>query len=426
MVVAVSVAPGDRVEEGQPLLEIETDKVTMEVPAEQAGRVEALYVDEGDTIRVGEPIFSLVSAEPAGEEGGSEEEAAEEGTDDGQPDEAPPPSSPSGAGDAAERTGPSDPSGDGVPSSPQRPARQSETSEAGVRASPLARKVAREIGVDLQRVPGGSKSGRVSVEDVKAFARERHTRTSQVAPAPSSRPLPDFSAHGEVRREPLSAVAAATSENMAQTWSQVPHAWLEEEVDVTALEEHRRRHKARVEEEGGALTMTSLLVYVAARALRAFPRLNASVDAEAEEVVYKDFVHVGVAVDTEQGLLVPVLRDADQKTLTEIGQALTNLSEAARRGGVGPDDLEGATFTVSNLGGIGATSLTPLVNWPQAAILGAATARVRPRYRDDAVEPRRILPLTLGFDHRLVNGADAARFLQYVKDRLEDPFLLNL
>jgi pyruvate dehydrogenase E2 component (dihydrolipoamide acetyltransferase) len=428
VVVAVSVAAGDRVEEGQSLLEIETDKVTMEVPAERAGRVEALYVEEGDTTRVGEAILVLNPVEEGDAPSDGAQTVAEEGDAQTAPDEEPavpaaseppPDEDPEGPPD------PSGPSGDGVPSSPQRPAR-SEASETGVRASPLARKVAREIGVDIERVPSGSKSGRVSVEDVKAFARDQHARSAPAAPTPSARPLPDFSAQGNVQREPFSSTTAATSQNMTQAWSQIPHAWLDEEVDVTTLEAHRQRHKERVEAEGGALTVTSLLVYAVARALRAFPRLNASVDVEAEEIVYKDFVHVGVAVDTERGLLVPVLHDADEKSLTEISRDLTELSEAARRGDVALDDLEGATFTVSNLGGIGASGLTPLVNWPQVAILGAASARTEPRYEEGSVEPRRILPLTLGVDHRVINGADGARFLQFVKERLEAPFLLNL
>lgn len=430
VVVAVSVAVGDRIEEGQSLLQIETDKVTMEVPAEQAGEVAALYVEEGETIQVGASILALDPAEPPeGEDAGSKEATPTEDEDDAQASEeapaSPPASGPPPEKDPDDPTEPSGPSGDGVPSSPQRPAQPAEASETSVRASPLARKVAREIGVDIERVPSGSKSGRVSVADVKAFARDQHARSAPASPPPSARPLPDFSAQGTVRREAFSSTTAATSRNMTQAWSEIPHAWVDEEADVTALEKHRQRHKERVADAGGALTVTSLLVYVVARALRAFPRLNASVDVEAEEIVYKDFVHVGVAVDTERGLLVPVLRDADQKGLTEIAQDLTDLSETARRGEVGPDELEGATFTVSNLGGIGAAGLTPLVNWPQVAILGAASARVEPRYEGGSFEPRRILPLTLGVDHRVVNGADAARFLQYIKNRLEDPFLLN-
>lgn len=428
VVVTISVAPGDRVEEGQSLLQIETDKVTMEVPAEQAGQVEVLYVEEGETIQVGAPILAMDPVETTNDEAENEEEAEDDDTSTA-PEAAP--ASPSASGPEPNKAtrGPPDSSGqsgDGVPSSPQRPAQRPKAPETSVRASPLARKVAREIGVDIEQVPSGSKSGRVSVEDVKAFARKRLARPDQTAPAPSAHPLPDFSAYGAVQRESLSPITAATSQNMRKAWSQIPHAWLDEEVDVTTLEEHRERHKDHVEEEGGALTITSLLVYVVARALCAFPRFNASVDGETEEIIYKDFVHVGVAVDTERGLLVPALRDADQKDLVEIARDLTDLSEATRQGDVSPDDLEGATFTISNLGGIGTTGITPLVNWPQVAILGAASARIEPRYENGSFTPRRILPLTLGFDHRVINGADGARFLQYIKDRLENPFLLNL
>ena len=224
----------------------------------------------------------------------------------------------------------------------------------------------------------------------------------------------------------MAGITQATSKNMTTTWSQIPHAWLQEKVDITDLEAKRQIHKHQVKQKGGALTITSILVKVISKALEEFPIFNTSLDANTNEIIYKDYINVGVAVDSNRGLMVPVLRDSNTKGIVEISQDLVQLSEKVKSKKISPDELQGGTFTISNLGGIGTSAIFPLVNHPQAAILGVAASTKEAVWINNAFEPRLLMPLTIGFDHRIINGADAARFLKYVKELLEDWFLWNM
>lgn len=420
-VISILVKVGDSVEIDQPLLEVETDKVTAEVPCETPGIVTEILVSIGDDIPEGTPIIKVEAAIAPSTKEAQEHEA----THHAEPEKtSEPESDPVSADDAPTeslqpRQAPVD-----IEAAP-KPV-QSNVISSGYRSSPLARKVAREIGVDINKVAPANGSTRVSVRDVKDFAKNQllnpNTATQRIA-APT---LPNFSKWGAIRKESLNAITKATALNMTEAWTYVPHAWLEEKVDITDLESSRQKHKNKIKEKGGALTITAILVKAVAQVLREHPRFGASIDIDHNELIFKDYVHIGVAVDTERGLVVPVIQDADQLTLTDIALKLSEISKKARDKKLKATDLEGATFTISNLGGIGTTSIFPIVNHPQAAILGVASGAMAPVWKDRAFVPRLMMPVTIGFDHRIINGADAARFLQRLKSILEDWFTISM
>jgi pyruvate dehydrogenase E2 component (dihydrolipoamide acetyltransferase) len=238
--------------------------------------------------------------------------------------------------------------------------------------------------------------------------------------------LPDFTRWGEVERKPMSNIRRKTAEHLGHAWNVIPHVTQHDKADITGVEELRKRYAAQAEKAGGKLTMTAIALKIAATALRRFPQFNASADMARNEIVYRKSVHVGVAVDTPRGLLVPVVRDADQKGIIELAAELAKVSEKARAGKLSLDDMQGAGFTITNLGGIGGTSFTPIVNWPEVAILGISRGALEPVYNGSAFEPRLLLPLSLSYDHRVIDGADAARFLRWVAEAIEQPFVLSL
>ncbi|MDA0256386.1 MAG: 2-oxo acid dehydrogenase subunit E2, partial [Chloroflexi bacterium] len=300
---------------------------------------------------------------------------------------------------------------------------------APVFAAPSVRTFAREIGVDIREVTGSGPGGRISVDDVKHHARSQPGGGGAAAPAPAGGgTLPDFAQWGEVERLPMSRVRRTTADTIARSW-QSPHVTLFQKADVTELEALRRRYRERVTRAGGGnLTMVAILLSVCASALKLHPRLNASMDLAAQQIVYKQYVHIGVAVDSERGLLVPVVRDADAKNVTELAAELGALSAKARDGKLGLDEMRGGSFTISNLGGLGTGFFTPILNPPEVAILGVGRATTEAVWDAEAgaFAPRLLLPLSLSFDHRVVDGADGARFLSWVVEALEQPLLLAL
>jgi pyruvate dehydrogenase E2 component (dihydrolipoamide acetyltransferase) len=255
----------------------------------------------------------------------------------------------------------------------------------------------------------------------------RLVTTAPAVGGTAAEPLPDFSRWGDVERRPMRGVRRKTAQHLASAWASIPHVTQHERADVTALDELRKRYAKSVEAAGGNLTVTSMLVKIVAAALRKFPQVNSSVDMAAEELVLKSYVNIGIAVDTDHGLLVPVIRDADAKSITQISVELTRLSEKARSRKLSLDEMQGGTFSISNLGGIGGTTFTPIVNAPEVAILGVSRARLEPVYNDAReLVPRLMLPLSLSYDHRVVDGAEGLRFLRWIVDALEQPFLLLL
>jgi pyruvate dehydrogenase E2 component (dihydrolipoamide acetyltransferase) len=294
------------------------------------------------------------------------------------------------------------------------------------------RRLAREIGIDVNQVHGSGPGGRISLDDVKEQARRILSSVGSggaaapAAAARAARPLPDFQKWGEIERQPWSNIRRATAEHLAYAWNAIPHVTQFDKADVTALEELRKAQRERVEQAGGSLTMTAILAKVLATAVRQMPQFNASLDAERGEIVYKKYVNVGIAVDTDRGLLVPVVRNADRKNITEIAVEISQLAERARDRKLALEEMSGGGISISNLGGIGGTYFSPIVNWPEVAILGVSRAATEAVWRNGAFEPRLMLPLSLSYDHRLIDGADAIRFLRWVVEAIEQPFLLSL
>jgi len=292
--------------------------------------------------------------------------------------------------------------------------------------------MARELGVDINDVVGTSDEGRISIEDVKAHAKRliAAASTSAAAGGAASRaaaePLPDFSKWGDIERQPMRGVRRKTAEHLGASWAQIPLVTQYDSADITGFEDIRKRHAKQAGDKAPPLTVTALAIKIVAAALKAFPQFNVSIDMAAEEIVVKKYIHVGVAVDTDRGLLVPVIRDADTKSLLQISAELSELAAKARSRKLTLDEMQGATFSISNLGGIGGTAFSPLVNSPEVAILGISRGRMEPVFKDGQFVPRLMLPLSLSYDHRAIDGADGARFIRWIAEVFEQPFLLSL
>ena len=439
-VTKVLVNVGDTIAREQPVLELETDKATIEVPSSVAGVVKEIRVKKGDKVTVGAVVLTVDAPSGNGSGGGSA--AAAEAAPAQAPETAKPAPAPEPAPAAAAQKAP-------PPASPRvvpMPVRQAESAPApapahvpparadgrAAPASPAVRRLAREIGVNINDVEGTGPNGRITQEDVKEHARRilssvgsAGSGSSAVAARPA-RQLPDFSKFGDVDRQAWTNIRRVTSEHLSYAWNTIPHVTQFDKADVTELEVLRKRHKEQVAKAGGNLTVTAMLVRILATAVRKFPQFNASIDPERGEIVFKKYVNIGVAVDTDRGLLVPVIRNADEKNITQIAVELNQLAERARDRKLTPDDMSGGSITISNLGGIGGTYFTPIVNWPEVAILGVSRGAIEPVWRDGKFEPVQRLPLSLSYDHRVIDGADAMRFLRWVAETIEQPFLLSL
>ena len=431
--VRLMISPGARVSEGQPVMELETDKAVVEVPSSVSGVVKEIRVKEGDKVKVGQVIFTLegtaapppVRRMPEPVEHVSGQQAARlafhlamkaEGKTEEQ---ALPPDQP-------------------VPPQPTftMPVQLGKVAgtEHGdpVAAAPHVRRLARELGLDIYSVTGTGPGGRISEDDVKAHAKATLATAISAAQAPQAgarfaQPkLPDFARWGKVERVSMRGVRRKTAEHLREAWNTIPHVTQHDRADITELEHLRAKFAPRAEEAGGKMTVTAIALKVCASALKVFPQFNASIDMEKEEIVYKQYINIGVATDTDRGLLVPVIRDVDKKNIVELAAELSQLSKKARDKKLTPEEMEGGTFTITNLGGIGGTAFTPIVNHPEVAILGLSRGRMEPEWIDGKFEPRLILPLSLSYDHRLIDGADAARFLRWIAEAFEQPFLLSV
>jgi pyruvate dehydrogenase E2 component (dihydrolipoamide acetyltransferase) len=441
--LSVLVKVGDTVEVNQAVLELETDKATIEVPSTIAGVVKSVLVKPGTKIKVGTPIFT---AETSGVQPQTAEAFGETGTGGLGTGGQPPQEEPIGfTTETVEQTAapkqvtsasstPSVPDWENetapppAPEIPEQISSRTGKSPAEVPAGPAVRALAREIGVDITEVKGSGPRGRVTPGDVKAHAKRRAQEFDRgvvggrlVAAAP----LPDFSKWGSVERKSMTGVRRKTAEHMSQAWS-IPHVTNNDKADITALDQLRKAYTKRAEAAGGKLTMTAIALKIVASALKQFPQFAASIDVANEQIVYKSYAHIGVAVDTERGLLVPVIRDVDKKNIIEISVELQEVAQKARDRKLKMEEMEGGVFTITNLGGIGGTSFTPIINAPEVAILGMMRSSIEPVYVDGKFEPRLMLPLSLSYDHRLIDGADAARFLRWLCEAFEQPFLLSL
>jgi pyruvate dehydrogenase E2 component (dihydrolipoamide acetyltransferase) len=440
-VTRVLVKVGDTISADQPVIELETDKATIEVPSSVAGVVKDIKVKAGDKVKVGAIILTVedgsTSSGAGNGAGASVAPAApkpEAKPEPKQQEKAPekvvsmPKREPSAPPAAAE---PPSPAPQASPRQDRAPAAQPRT-EAGpvAPASPSVRRLAREIGVDINEVHGTGAGGRISDEDVKEHARRILSSVGNALAHPSGGPapvpLPEFEKWGPVERQPMSNIRRKTADHLSHAWNTIPHVTQFDKADITPMEELRSKFRKQVEQAGGNLTVTAVLVKVLAAAVKQFPQFNSSLDVENNAIVYKKYINVGVAVDTEFGLLVPVIRNADQKNITQIAVELHQLSEKARAKKLSLEEMSGGGMSISNLGGIGGTYFTPIVNWPEVAILGVSRGIIESVWRDGKFEPRQLLPLSLSYDHRVIDGADAMRFLRWVVQAIEQPFLLSL
>jgi len=439
-VVRLLVKPGDSLENDQPVLELETDKATIEVPSTVSGVVKVLKIKVGDKVKVGQVVLTVDEGSQAG---GAEAPPRQEKQQEPGKESASPKSSPA-AKSHEELAGAEPPPGEEISESKQEapskvveitrgaqrpaavPAAAAQASPAGasnVPAAPSTRRYARELGVDITSVEGNGPGGRVSVDDVHSTARAIIMGGGGRGAAT---PLPDFSQWGEIERVPLRSIRKKTAERLAEAWATIPHVTQFDKADITELEKLRQKYSKKAEAAGGKLTITAIALKVIAAALRTFPQFNASIDVAGESIVMKKYVHIGVAVDTDRGLLVPVIRDVDKKSIVELSVELAAMAEKTKAGKLQPPEMQGGSFTISNLGGIGGTYFTPIVNPPEVAILGISRSSTEPVWTDDSFEPRLMMPLSLSYDHRVIDGATGVRFLRWVAEAFEQPFLMSL
>ena len=402
-VLAVHVSVGQEVKEGDIILEVETDKAAVEIPSPFSGTVAEIRVKAGDTVKVGDVMMTFGNGEAA--------EAVEEKKLEEVPSKTDEPEKVISPPAAGKRKGP-------------------------VPASPATRRLARELGVDLHRVTPTGSGGLVTADDVRAFADRGKDEveapaTGEDVPAEApavsipSPTLPDFTKWGPVERVPFRSLRRATAKQMVIAWSQIPHVTSQDQVDITKLEAFRQKHKAEIQAEGGRLTMTVFALKAVATALKTYPQFNATLDVEAGEIIIKKYFHVGVAVNTDNGLIVPVVRDVDRKSIKELSIELNAIVEQTRSRKISLDDLKGGTFTITNAGAMGGGFFAPIINFPEVAILGMGQGRLQPAVIDKggkpAIAPRLIMPIVLCIDHRVLDGADAIKFLKLVIDSLQDP-----
>lgn len=443
-VISVLVSVGDVVAQDQPVMEVETDKATIEVPAPVSGVVKAIHVKAGQTIKVGQLLMSIDEgadgkekkavedaevkikeekrkvAEPKTKKGESIDEKEIEAEKEERKRES------------AESHILKEQKGEVVEFSRKPKAAGSEAPRELAPAAPSVRRLARELGVDINQVPGSGPGGRISEDDVKNYV--RYVITRGMESKPETHPLsvlniptlPDFTKWGEIEREPMTNVRRKTAESVGFSWMSIPHVTQHDKADITGLEELRKIFGKKVEEAGGKLTVTSILLKLVASALKVFPKFNASVDIANNEIIYKKYYHIRVAVDTERGLLIPVIRDVDKKNIVELSVELAQVSERARNRRLTVEEMKGGTFTISNLGGIGGTYFSPIIYWPEVAVLGISRSKIEPVFADGQFRPRLMLPLSLSYDHRVIDGADGVRFLRWIVETIEQPFRLIL
>ncbi|MDD2570990.1 MAG: 2-oxo acid dehydrogenase subunit E2 [Bacteroidales bacterium] len=398
----VLVQVGDVIEKDQSIIEIETDKAATDIPSPIGGEIVDIKVNKGDEIRVGQTIL-VVETEQV-------ESDAKPASDKPQPE--------------PEKQKPEPEKQKPLTVTPQPEEATPATSKL-VPASPTVRRLARELGVDIAKVKGTGHAGRITDADVKAFTKQL-INSSLPSTTTEYAEVPDFSQWGSVAFEPMSRIRQITAESTVRSWQTIPQVVQFDKADITGVEQFRQIHRTRVEKAGGKLTMTAILLKVSAMALREFPKFNASVDMKNRQIIYKDYVHIGIAVDTEQGLLVPVVRDVDKKSITALSAELNELAERARNRKLTSEEMQGGNFTISNLGGIGGTAFTPIVYPHQVAILGVSRSAMEQVYRDGEFVARNMLPLSLSYDHRLIDGADGARFLVWIAQALEQPLTMLL
>jgi len=409
-VTTVMVKPGDAVAAGQNVIAVETDKASMEIPCDQAGTVEAVQVKQGDKIPAGAVILTLGAAgakadpspQPPPRNGEGEPIPKSPAPDRQEQETVAAPSPPSLLGKGAGGLG---------------------SSNGTVPAGPATRKLARELGVTLTEVPPTGRGGRVTLDDIKGFVRNRIT-SRETASGPAIPALPDFSKFGPIEKKPVANIRQTIAKNLTLGWRTMPMVTQHDLADITELEAGRKRTVETSPKGAPKITMTILAIKAVVAAIREFPQFASSYDMAAGELILKKYFHIGIAVDTERGLVVPVVRDADKKSIRDLAAEVSALAEKARAGKLAIDDMRGGVFTITNLGGIGGSSFTPIVNFPEVAILGMSRSSLQPVVKDGEIVQRLMLPLSLTYDHRVIDGADGARFTTRLVQLFSDPLRL--
>lgn len=410
----ILVSRGDKLSKGQSVIELETEKAVVELPIDFSGVVKNILVKEGEVVKVGQNLIEV-----EGEADLSVSEAVTGEIDQMTQIVQGEVRSSTGAEGKVEFLNVQTPFPAGIPPRAGEP----------VPAAPSIRRFAREIGIDIHQVPGTGVAGRITMDDVKNYARTHQSQkavSSTIIPGIEAEELPDFSRWGEIERQPMSKVREKTARHLSYAWATIPHVTQFDKADITDLEQLRQRYGKQVEAGGGKLTITVILLKIVAYALIKYPQFNASIDIQKSEIIFKKYVNIGVAVDTDRGLLVPVIRHVDKKNIIQLSKELIELSQKARDRKLSLAEMQGGNFSISNLGGIGGTSFTPVVNSPEVAILGVSRSEMQQVFREGEFKARLILPLSLSYDHRLIDGADAARFLRWVAEALEQPFKILL
>jgi len=406
-VIEVLVSDGDEIKLEDSLITLETDKATMDIPASDAGTIRQMLVKVGDKVNQGDALAVIDAVESA------TAPAKETAPAEKQPPTPPPASPPT-----HKQTTPAAP-----PPAPAAPARIDEVTFSKAYASPSVRKFARELGVDLGRIQGSGRKGRVVKADVKAFVKQIMTGGLPAAGGLQVEPMPeiDFSGFGEIERQPLSKINKLTGKFLHRNWVTVPHVTQFDEADITELEALRKPMDSEYREKGIRITLLAFLMKAVVAALEEYPRFNSSLDNSGENLILKKYFHIGVAVDTPDGLVVPVVRDVDQLSVIDIGTQLGEISAKARDKKLRPTDLQGGCVSISSLGGIGGGAFTPIINAPEVAILGVSRSVMKPVWNGKEFEPRLMLPMSLSYDHRVIDGADGVRFTTFLSNALANP-----
>ncbi len=430
-IINIFVSPGDSIKKEQSVIEIETDKAALELPSPFDGTISDILVSEGDVIKIGDLIAKVAEGGAAPKEKPAKKETKKEDKKDEEEvvkvavEEA----KEKAAEEVEEKVD--------KPAETKAPEKKEETDnvvsivkdekKVSAPASPSTRKLARELGIDINSVSGTEPGGRISADDVIKFAKNLIANNDTTAEThrgkyqPNLPALPDFTRWGEIERAKMGTVRRLTAKNLTMAWT-IPHVTQHDKADITELDQLRKANKQKAKDAGGSLTITPILIRIVASALKVFPEFNASIDMENSEIIYKKFVNIGFAVDTDRGLFVPNIQNADMKNIIDIAVELSDISERTRNKKITPDELKGSTFTVSNLGGIGGTYFSPIIYYPDVAILGVSKSTIEPVYVDGNFEPRLMMPLSLSYDHRIIDGAAAARFLTWLVKALEEPF----
>jgi pyruvate dehydrogenase E2 component (dihydrolipoamide acetyltransferase) len=415
-VINVLVKKGDTISKDQSVIEIETDKATVEIPSSVEGKIVELNVKAGDKVKMADVLLKVESTKAAADKEEKKESEASEKDEKQKPET-----------EQKEKTGKKEKSatekGEVEEMKPGERDEQPHILMGSAPAAPSVRRIARELGVEINEVQGTGPGGRISMDDVKAHVKKiMQSRTEGVGLGIQKETLPDFTKYGDIEREPMSKIREKTATHLSYAWAVTPHVTQFDKTDITEFEKDRKELSKRVEEHGAKLTVTGIIIKILSEGLKKFPQFNSSIDMEKKEIIYKKYINIGVAVDTEYGLLVPVIKNADEKNLIDISVELKSLAQKARDKKLALEEMQGGCFTITNLGGIGGTYFTPIVNSPEVAILGISRANYEPVYdKEGNFEPRLMLPLSLSYDHRIIDGADAIRFLRWVCEALEEP-----